>query len=190
LNTIVFSALTGLEVNGAADYVTGVHVWFPVNHAVAFPDSYAFHITGAGNRFMGCCTPRQPPPHATSVRSLSRAEWAACRADIDGGRAVFEEKALSRNIWQQGFECCQRGLPAPGTSGSGIYLRGSNVGPGLQIINNEVSSAPHCFLESPLARRRFAKVAQGGCCSSRVGRSSTRLPAPTRRTRQLIRRAR
>ena len=23
-----------LEVNGAADYVTGVHVWFPVNHAV------------------------------------------------------------------------------------------------------------------------------------------------------------
>ena len=55
---------------------------------------------------------------------------AACRADIDGGRAVFEEKALSRNIWQQGFECCQRGLPAPGTSGSGIYLRGSNVGPG------------------------------------------------------------
>ena len=63
MNTIVFSALTGLEVNGAADYVTGVHVWFPVNHAVAFPDSYAFHITGAGNRFMGCCTPpRQPPP--------------------------------------------------------------------------------------------------------------------------------
>ena len=50
---------------------------------------------------------------------------------------MFEEKALSRNIWQQGFECCQRGLPAPGTSGSGIYLRGSNVGPGLQIINNE-----------------------------------------------------
>ena len=67
LNTIVFSALTGLEVNGAADYVTGVHVWFPVNHAVAFPDSYAFHITGAGNRFMGCCTPRRPPPSALSA---------------------------------------------------------------------------------------------------------------------------
>ena len=26
LNTIVFSALVGLEVNGAADYITGVHV--------------------------------------------------------------------------------------------------------------------------------------------------------------------
>ena len=70
LNTIVFSALTGLEVNGAADYVTGVHVWFPVNHAVAFRDSYAFHITGAGNRFMGCCTPRQPPPHAVVHTTL------------------------------------------------------------------------------------------------------------------------
>ena len=31
LNTIVFSAKIGLEVNGAADYITGVHVWFPVS---------------------------------------------------------------------------------------------------------------------------------------------------------------
>ena len=80
-------------------------------HTVAFADSYAFHITKAGNRFLGCY--------------------------IDGGRAVFDEAALTRNIWQQGFECCQRGLPAPGTNGSGIYLRGNKVGPGLQIINNE-----------------------------------------------------
>lgn len=35
LNTIVFSSLVGLEVNGAADYITGVHVWFPDNHAGA-----------------------------------------------------------------------------------------------------------------------------------------------------------
>ena len=27
LNTIVFSSKIGLEVNGAADYITGVHVW-------------------------------------------------------------------------------------------------------------------------------------------------------------------
>lgn len=32
LNTIVFSSKIGLEVNGAADYITGTHVWFPVNH--------------------------------------------------------------------------------------------------------------------------------------------------------------
>jgi hypothetical protein len=81
------------------------------NHAVAFANSYAFHVTAGGNRFMGCY--------------------------IDGGRAVFEEAALVRNIWQQGFECCQRGPPAPGTNGSGIYLRGNKIGPGLQIINNE-----------------------------------------------------
>ena len=31
LNTIVFSSKIGLEVNGAADYITGVHVWFPVS---------------------------------------------------------------------------------------------------------------------------------------------------------------
>ena len=28
---------------------------FPVNHAVHFADSKAFHITGGGNRFLGCC---------------------------------------------------------------------------------------------------------------------------------------
>ena len=28
-STIVFSSMIGLEVNGAADYIEGVHVWFP-----------------------------------------------------------------------------------------------------------------------------------------------------------------
>ena len=111
LNTIVFSSKIGLEVHGAADYVTGVHVWFPVNHAVAFADTMAFHVTGGGNRFNGCY--------------------------IDGGRAVFEEKALSRNIWTNGFECCQGASPAAGTTPSGILLLGDTVGPGLQIMNNE-----------------------------------------------------
>ena len=111
LNTVVFSSKIGLEVNGAADYITGVHVWFPVNHAVAFADTKAFHITKGGNRFSGCY--------------------------IDGGRAVFEPAALSRNIWTNGFECCQRGDAAPGTPSSGIILVGTKLGPGLSIINNE-----------------------------------------------------
>ena len=88
-----------------------MHVWFPVNHAVAFADTKAFHITRGGNRFSGCY--------------------------IDGGRAVFEPAALTRNIWTKGFECCQRGDPAPGTPSSGIILVGTKVGPGLSIINNE-----------------------------------------------------
>jgi hypothetical protein len=119
LNTIIFSSRIGLEINGAADYVQGVHVWFPLNHAVAFADTMAFHITRGGNRLQGCY--------------------------IDGGRAVFEGVAspgirggaLSRNIWSNGFECCQRGDPAPGTSASGILLIGDKVGPGLEIVNNQ-----------------------------------------------------
>lgn len=67
LNTIVFSSRVGLEVNGAADYITGTHVWFPDNKALNFKDSVnamAFHITAGGNRFNGCY--------------------------MDGGRAVLE----------------------------------------------------------------------------------------------------
>jgi len=122
LNTIVFSSKIGLEVNGAADYVSGVHVWFPLNHGVHFPDTMAFHVTSGGNRFSGCY--------------------------IDGGRAVFEEKALQENIWERGFECCQRGEPANGSTGSGIVLIGDVVGPGLQIINNEIQSGTIYHLPS------------------------------------------
>lgn len=91
-----------------------------VNHAVAFHDSIAFHITGSGNRLNGCY--------------------------IDGGRAIFTQNALSRNIWTNGFECCQGAAPAPGTTASGILLVGEKVGPGLQIMNNEFGggSIYHC----------------------------------------------
>jgi len=112
LNTIIFSSKIGVEVNGAADYITGVHVWFPVNHAVHFPDTKAFHITGGGNRFSGCY--------------------------IDGGRAIFNgNSALKSNIWTLGFECCQNGPAIAGTTSSGITLIGTEIGPGLQIVNNE-----------------------------------------------------
>lgn len=41
LNTVVFSSKIGMAVHGAADYVTGVHVWFPQNQArsIRFPTS-------------------------------------------------------------------------------------------------------------------------------------------------------
>ena len=111
LNSIVFSSRVGVEVNGAADYVSGVHVWFPVNHAVAFANTAAFHVLKGGNRFSGCY--------------------------IDGGRGIFESTALSKNVWTHGFECCQRGAAAPGTTASGITLVGNDFGPGLQIVHNE-----------------------------------------------------
>jgi len=120
LNTVVFSSKIGLEVNGAADYITGVHVWFPVNHAVHFPDTIAFGINGNGNRMNGCY--------------------------MDGGRAIFSKGALGANIWTNGFECCQGASAFPGTTASGITLVGDHIGPGLQIINNEFGggSIYHC----------------------------------------------
>jgi hypothetical protein len=56
LNTIVFSSKVGLEVNGAANYVSGVHVWFPENQALAFLQQgvMAFSINEGQNRFQGC----------------------------------------------------------------------------------------------------------------------------------------
>jgi hypothetical protein len=124
LNTVVFSSKIGLEVNGAADYITGVHVWFPVNHAVHFPDSIAFHNGGSGNRWNGCY--------------------------MDGGRAIFTGGGLQETIWTNGFECCQGAAAAPGTTASGITLVGNTVGPGLQIINNEFGggSIYHCTDEA------------------------------------------
>eukprot|EP00054_Salpingoeca_dolichothecata_P016149 m.94183 g.94183 ORF g.94183 m.94183 type:complete len:453 (+) comp21842_c0_seq6:247-1605(+) len=107
LDVIVFSSRVGVEVHGAADYVSGVHVWFPDNVALHFNNTAAFHIFGAGNRFDGCY--------------------------IDGNRAIFEQGALSYNIWDNGFECCAAVANVP----HGIVLKGNNIGPGLQIIHNE-----------------------------------------------------
>jgi hypothetical protein len=135
---IVFASKVGVAVNGAADYVSGTHVWFPSNQAIRFfPFGVmAFHVTDGQNRFDGCY--------------------------IDGSRAVFEGSGLSGNICEQptstqlaparalphllrnlaqtnhstpagtnGFECCA------GYAGAhGIELIGNAIGPGLTITNN------------------------------------------------------
>mmetsp|Transcript_4859 Transcript_4859/g.14618 ORF Transcript_4859/g.14618 Transcript_4859/m.14618 type:complete len:606 (-) Transcript_4859:236-2053(-) len=115
LNTIVFSSRIGLEINGAADYIQGVHVWFPWNHALAFAQppvaAKAFFVTKGGNRFEGCYA--------------------------DGGRCVFTGAGLGKNRWMNGFECCAGG----GLSGinHGIILvsaAGDTIGPGLEITHN------------------------------------------------------
>lgn len=109
---IVFSSRVGLEVNGAANRVDGVHVWFPENQALRFPTVYAFHVTSGQNRFTGCY--------------------------IDGSRAMFEGNGLTGNIWTGGFECCAgasgaHGIELLGDSvGPGLTIthnlfRGGNV---------------------------------------------------------------
>eukprot|EP00656_Telonema_subtile_P038343 TRINITY_DN430_c0_g1_i3.p1 TRINITY_DN430_c0_g1~~TRINITY_DN430_c0_g1_i3.p1 ORF type:complete len:395 (-),score=63.83 TRINITY_DN430_c0_g1_i3:107-1291(-) len=122
LNTIVFSSKVGLEVNGAADYVTGVHVWFPSNQALHWNDTMAFHVTSGGNRFSGCYA--------------------------DGGRVVFQGAGLAKNLWTNGFECCAGAGLADVPHG--IILRGSEqnggvVGPGLQIWGNEFNGGSVYF---------------------------------------------
>ena len=85
----MFASKIGVEVNGAANRVSGVHVWFPINRALAFADTMAFHIAAGGNRFVGNY--------------------------IDGGRAVFEPAATGApggkqgTIWTDGYECCAGG---------------------------------------------------------------------------------
>ena len=108
LNTVVFSSKVGLEVNGAANRIDGVHVWFPYNQALAFVDQgvKAFYITSGQNRFTGCY--------------------------IDGSRAVFTGDGLTGNIWVDGFECCA----GVGGVAHGIELLGATVGPGLIIRHN------------------------------------------------------
>ena len=106
-DVIVFASKIGVEVNGAADYISGTHVWFPDNQAIRFfPEGVmAFHVTVGQNRFDGCY--------------------------IDGSRAVFEGDGLEGNVWVNGFECCA-GYPGP----HGIELLGAKVGPGLIIKDN------------------------------------------------------
>merc|ERR1712232_467781 len=91
LNTIVFASKIGVEVNGAANYMSGAHVWFPMNNALYFRNDgvMAYHITSGGNRFISNY--------------------------IDGARAVFEGNGLTHNVWTAGFECCANGDYAKGT---------------------------------------------------------------------------
>ena len=36
-DVIVFASKIGVEVNGAADYISGTHVWFPDNQVGTYP---------------------------------------------------------------------------------------------------------------------------------------------------------
>jgi hypothetical protein len=123
LNTIIFSAKVGVAVHGAADYIEGTHVWFPLNHALAFKEqgAMAFWVTGGQNRFNGCY--------------------------IDGGRAVFENGGLKNNIWMNGFACCAN----IGGVDWGIILKGDDIGPGLHFTHNIFQSGSMIHHESKQA---------------------------------------
>jgi len=137
INTIVFAAKVGLVVNGAANNIQGVHVWFPINRALAFKDNgvMAFHVVKGGNRFNGCY--------------------------VDGGRAVFEGLGLERNVWTNGFECCSgSGLE---TIPHGIILAGEQVGPGLHISQCLFNGGSIWHEAAPSKFRRRSWLALATC---------------------------
>lgn len=68
LNTIVFASRIGVEVLGAANYISGTHVWFPENIALLFNDSRAFSI-GASGRL-------RPSPLLTLIITIGPVEVA------------------------------------------------------------------------------------------------------------------
>jgi hypothetical protein len=147
-DSVVFSSKIGLEVNGAADYITGVHVWFPDNQALAFVDEgvKAFHITGYQNRFVGCY--------------------------IDGSRAVFDTGGLNHNIWVDGFECCAGvgGVP------HGIMLLGDSVGGGM-VIENNIFCGGNIFSVSTTPAKQVTvkgtRIESNSFCGQGVGSKAT-----------------
>jgi len=145
MNTVVFSSKVGLEVNGAANNIVGVHVWFPYNQALAFVDQgvMAFHTTAPQNRFTGCY--------------------------IDGSRAVFTGGGLKNNIWIQGFECC---ADVPGVP-HGIELVGPVVGPGLVFTHN-IFEGGNIFASNATATPLLAGVRVDSNTFGRGGGAGTR----------------
>ena len=83
---------------GALD--TGTHVWFPMNRALAFNDTMAFHVSSQGNRFSGCYA--------------------------DGGRVVFSGSGMSASAGMSTFSTrgglYERARRRFGLRGDGVEL--------------------------------------------------------------------
>jgi hypothetical protein len=120
LNTIVFSALVGLYNGGAANMVSGLHVWFPENQAIAFGCT-AFMNTGGKNRYDGCY--------------------------IDGSTAVFVNP--TDTTWLDGFVLGGRGFELQGRTASNFVLQNTvfsggavKVDPGMAAENVWIGQNP------------------------------------------------
>lgn len=113
LDSIVFSALIGLRDKGAANMLTGLHVWFPWNNALG-NGAVAFYDTGKHNRYDGCY--------------------------IDGSIAVFENPRDI--IWTNGFNLGGHGILINGTTASLLQISSTefsggnvNLAPGVNATD-------------------------------------------------------
>jgi hypothetical protein len=130
VNSIVFAAKIGIDVSGAANFIAGLHVWFPWNRATRFAGVAAFFDNGKLNRYSGCY--------------------------VDGSTAVF--KNADNMWWLDGFILGGRGIEFTGDKdiqlvqiantameGGGISLKPDTAGKQLQatdvrIENNQFGS--------------------------------------------------
>jgi hypothetical protein len=99
LNSIVFSSLVGLKMGGAANMISGLHVWFPENRALQF-GATAFLDTGSKNRYDGCY--------------------------IDGSVATFVEP--QDITWLDGFTLGGKGIVLQGSSASDCVFKNTEGG--------------------------------------------------------------
>ena len=127
LNTIVFSALIGLDNSGAANMVSGLHVWFPENQAIGFGCT-AFMNTGGRNRYDGCY--------------------------IDGSTAVFVNP--TDTTWIDGFVLGGRGFELKGSTASNFVLTNTVFAGGVVLADPGMAATNVWIGRNPEARQGSA----------------------------------
>lgn len=127
LNTIVFSSLIGLNNAGAANMITGLHVWFPENKALQFGCT-AFLNTGASNRYDGCY--------------------------IDGSVAHFANP--SDTMWLDGFVLGGAGFTLSGASASNFVLTNTVFRGGKVQVDAGMKASNVWIGQNPSAKQASA----------------------------------
>ena len=149
-NSIVFSARVGIEVAGAANFIAGLHVWFPWNKAARIEGVSAFYDHGSLNRYHGCY--------------------------IDGSTALFEN--ANELQWLGGFILGGVGLRFTGTKGLELVQVKDNIFSGGGIfLSPDVPGAPLPALDVLIENNQFNRV--GANKASRATKAVAHATSPT-----------
>ena len=124
LNSIVFSSHIGLHMGGAANMISGLHVWFPENRALQFGCN-AFLDTGSKNRYDGCY--------------------------VDGSIAVFVEP--NEITWLDGFTLGGKGIQLQGATAVNSVFKNTigrlfTADPNMTATNVVIENNPSAIVAS------------------------------------------
>jgi hypothetical protein len=141
VNSIVFAAKIGIDVSGAANFIAGLHVWFPWNRATRFAGVAAFFDNGKLNRYSGCYV-----DGSTAVFKNADNMWWLDGFILGGGRGIEFTGDKDIQLVQ---------IANTAMEGGGISLKPDTAGKQLQatdvrIENNQFGSGHG----RPRARRR------------------------------------